>query len=316
MKIVVLDGHTLNPGDLDWSPLQVLGDCVIHERTLPSEVLKRAQAAQILLTNKVLLDRATLEQLPRLRYVGVLATGYNVVDVEAAHQLGVVVSNVPAYSTASVAQLVFALLFELAHHLAGHAQAVRDGRWSKAPDFTFWDRPLIELAGKTLGIIGYGSVGSAVATIGAALGMEVVAHTRRPVRATTVPVGFVGLDDVFRRADVVSLHCPLSEATRGMVNAARLGLMKPTAYLINTARGPLVDEAALARALADGQIAGAGLDVLSVEPPPSGHPLLGAPNCVITPHIGWATTAARARLLHEVVDNVRAFLEGRRRNVV
>ncbi len=314
--IAVLDGYTLNPGDLSWAGLEALGSCTIHDRTAPAEVLPRAQGAAIVLTNKVALSSETLRALPQLRYVGVLATGYNVVDTGAARELGIVVTNVPAYSTASVAQLVFALLFELTLHTGHHDRRVRAGAWSASPDFTFRDRPLIELDGRTFGVVGYGRIGAAVTRIAAALGMQVLVHTRSRPEVTAVPVESVDLDTLFRRSDVVSLHCPLTPETRHLVDDARLSLMKPDAYLINTARGPLVDEAALFRALTENRLAGAGLDVLSSEPPPADHPLLAAPRCIITPHVGWGTTAARARLMREVVENVRAFLAGRPRNVV
>jgi len=315
-SIVVLDGYTLNPGDLSWDGLRALGDCTIHDRTPPDEVVARAQGAEIVLTNKVVLSAEVLAALSALRYVGVLATGYNVVDITAARRRGVVVTNVPAYSTDSVAQLVFALLLELTFHTGHHSRRVQEGAWAASADFTFRDRPMIELAGKTMGIVGFGQIGTAVAAIAAAMGMRILVHARTRPRATPAPVDFVDLGALFRRSDVISLHCPLTDETRQLVNASRLALMKPGAYLINTARGPLVDEAALAQALAEGRIAGAGLDVLSTEPPPSDHPLLSAPRCVITPHVGWGTTAARGRLLQGAVDNLRAFLQGSPRNVV
>lgn len=316
MRIVVLDGFTLNPGDLSWEPLRALGDCEVHPRTAPVDTVARARDAEVVLTNKVVLDRAVLGQLPKLRYIGVLATGYNVVDLAAARERGVIVTNVPAYSTPSVAQLVFALLFELTHHSGDHARGVREGRWSRHPDFSYCEIPLVELAGRSLGLVGFGRIGAAVAAIGTALGMRVLVHTRTVPERPAAPVEFVTLDRLFAEADVVSLHCPLTPETRHLVDAARLGTMKRSAYLINTARGPLVDEAALAAALNEGRLAGAGLDVLSVEPPPADHPLLTARHCVITPHFGWATTAARHRLMEAAVENVRAFLAGTPRNVV
>lgn len=314
MRIVVLDGFTLNPGDVSWDALRSLGECAIYDRTPAAEVVSRASGADMVLTNKVVLDRAVLAQLPQLRYIGVLATGTNVVDIAAARERGVVVTNVPAYSTASVAQLVFALVLELTHHVGHHAAAVREGRWARSEDFCFWDHPLVELDGLTLGLVGFGHIGRRVATLGQAFGMRVIVHSRtvRPEEG----VDFVDLDTLFRTSDVVSLHCPLTPSTQGLVNAARLALMKPTAFLINTGRGPLVNEADLAAALDAGRIAGAGLDVLSVEPPVPANPLLSARNCLVTPHIGWATHAARQRLMQTVVDNVRAFLDGRARNVV
>ena len=316
MKIVVLDGHTLNPGDLDWAPLKSVGDCTIHERTKPAETVGRLQGAEAALTNKVVLDAETLGQLPDLRYVGVIATGYNVVDVVAAKERGIVVSNVPAYSTMSVAQLTFALLLELTQQVGHHAQSVRGGNWVKSPDFAYWDFPLIELDGLTLGLIGFGAIAQATARIALAMGMKVVAH-RRSDRPSEIPgVRMVDLETVFRESDVVSVHCPLTADTRGLVNAARLSLMKQSAYVINTSRGPLVNEADLAQALNDGQIAGAGLDVLSDEPPKADNPLLTAKNCFVTPHIAWASRAARGRLLATVAANVKAFAEGKPQNVV
>lgn len=316
MKIVVLDGYTANPGDLDWSPLATLGELTVHDRTPAALILERAVGAQAVLTNKVVLGADEMAALPELRYIGVLATGYNVVDVAAARARGIAVTNVPAYSTPSVAQHVFALLLELARGVGRHADLVRGGRWSASPDFAFWATPQVELAGLTFGIVGFGAIGRAVARIARAFDMRVLVHTRTPVPAADPDVTFVMLDELFAESDVVSLHCPLTEQTRGLVNAARLAQMKPTAWLLNTGRGPLVDEAALAAALHVGRIAGAGLDVLTLEPPPAGNPLLAAPNCIITPHLAWATRAARQRLLDTAVDNVRAFLAGTSRNRV
>jgi glycerate dehydrogenase len=316
MKLVVLDGHTLNPGDLSWDALQALAPVEIFPRTAPRDVAARAGDAELVLTNKVVLDRAAIAALPKLRYIGVLATGYNVVDVAAARERGIVVTNVPEYSTRSVAQMVFALLLELCHHAGAHSGAVRAGRWTSSPDFAFWDFPLVELDGRTLGIVGLGRIGKAVAALGQAFGMKVLAYQHRP---KDVPAGVAvtsSLDALFRESDVVTLHCPLTAETKGLVNAARLALMKRTAFLINTGRGPLVEEQDLADALNAGRIAGAGLDVLSQEPPPASNPLLAARNCVITPHCAWATHAARGRLMTTVVENVRAFLAGAPRNVV
>lgn len=320
MKIVVLDGYTLNPGDLSWSALESLGDCAFFDRTPREEIPGRAAHAEVVLTNKVALGREEMARLPRLRYIGVLATGYNIIDVEAARERGIAVTNVPAYSTASVAQMVFALLLELTQQVGHHARQVREGRWSASADFCFWDRPLIELDGLTLGIVGFGAIGRRVARLAHAFGMEVLVQTAHPEKYRGTPEGervrFVELDELFGRSDAVSLHCPLTDETRGMIDARRLGTMKPGAFLINTGRGPLIDEAALAAALEAGSIAGAGLDVLSAEPPPPGNPLLTAKNCMITPHIAWATRAARLRLMATAVENVRAFLEGRPRNLV
>ncbi len=316
MNIVLLDGYTLNPGDLSWEGLRKLGSCTIHERTRPDEIHDRARDADILLTNKTPLDGPTIGRLDRLRYIGVLATGHNIVDAAAAAARGVIVTNVPAYSTMSVAQVVFAHMLNLTHRMAHHTDAVRNGRWSDAKDFTFQDSPLLEVSGMTLGIVGPGRIGSAVARAALAFGMHVIAAGRTPGGEVPPGVRAVAVDELFRESDVVSLHCPLTDATRGLVNSERLGSMKRTAFLINTSRGQLIDEEALAAALNSGRIAGAGLDVLSIEPPPEGHPLLKAKNCYITPHFAWASTAARARLLEEVTENVRAFLSGTPRNVI
>lgn len=317
MRIVVTDGYTLNPGDLSWSELQALGECTVYDRTPAELVAERVAGAKIVLTNKVVFPRELLAELPELRYVGVLATGYNVVDTIAAAERGIIVTNVPNYSTASVAQMVMAHVLNLSGRTAEHAQGVAAGKWTASPDFCYWDWPLVELAGLTMGIVGYGRIGQAVARVAAAMGMNVLVHTRSGAgRAAPAGMKFVPLEDVLRRSDVLSLHCPLTEETRGLMNARRLAMMKPTALLINTARGPLVDEAALAEALNAGRLAGAGLDVLSVEPPPADNPLLAAKNCFITPHVAWATQAARGRLMSEAVENVRAFLCGQRRNVV
>jgi glycerate dehydrogenase len=315
MNIVVLDGFTLNPGDLSWAGLQALGPCTIFDRTPPAEVLARAQGAEIVLTNKTELNCATIQGLPRLQYIGVLATGTNIVDLAAARARGIPVTNVPTYGTKSVAQMTFALLLELAQHVGHHAGTVREGRWTRSADWCYWDFPLIELDGLTLGIVGFGRIGRAVAELGAAFGMKVLAYSPS---AGTPPafVRLVELDALFRESDVVSLHCPLTPQTAKLLNAQRLSLMKPTAFLLNTSRGPLVDEPALAEALNSGRIAGAALDVLSVEPPPADNPLLAARNCLITPHMAWATRAARSRLMHIAVENVRAFKQGKPQNVV
>ena len=313
-RIVVLDGHTLNPGDLDWHAIEALGNLTVHSRSSDSEIAARAADAEILLTNKTAVTADIIAALPSLRLIGVLATGCNVVDTVAAEARGIPVCNVPGYGTASVAQHVFALLLELTQRTGHHAQTVRDGRWSACPDFCYWDFPLVELAGLTLGIVGYGRIGEAVARIGIAFGMKIIASARRPRSADGVE--FFSTEEVFRRADVVTLHCPLTEETRGIVNAARIATMKPGAFLINTGRGPLVVEQDLTAALNAGRIAGAGLDVLSTEPPPPGNPLFTAKNCIITPHIAWATHASRARLMDVVAENIRAFLAGKPQNVV
>jgi glycerate dehydrogenase len=312
---VVLDGFTLNPGDLSWDGLTSLGDCDLFDRSGPGEIVPRAAGAQMVLTNKTALNRAHLEQLPALKYIGVLATGTNVVDLAAARERGILVTNVPAYGTRSVAQATLALLLELSQQVGQHSQGVREGRWTRNPDWCYWERPLVELDGLTMGIVGWGRIGGAVGELASAFGMRVVATTREPKRLP-VNVRSVLLEALFRESDVVSLHCPLTAQTQNLVNAERLSWMKPSAFLLNTSRGALVDERALADALNTGRIAGAGLDVLSVEPPPSDNPLLRARNCIITPHQAWATRAARSRLMQIAVENVRAFLEGKPQNVV
>jgi glycerate dehydrogenase len=317
MPIVVLDGYTLNPGDLSWAALEVLGPTTVYDRTPPDQVVARAADCEIALTNKTLLPRAVIEQLPRLRYVGVLATGYNVVDLDAARERGIPVTNIPDYALPAVVQMVFAHLLNLALHVAEHGQGVAAGRWTKSIDFCYWDSALVELAGLTMGIVGFGRIGQAVAALAQAFGMKVLAYDVCPPKGDVAgDVRFLDLDELFRQSDVVSLHCPLNTATQKLVNAERLALMKPSAMLINTGRGPLVDEAALAEALNAGRIAGAGLDVLWTEPPPADNPLLGAKNCCITPHIAWATRAARQRLLDTAIANVRAFWAGKPQNVV
>lgn len=315
LRICVLDGHTLNPGDLSWEGLRALGPCEIHARTPAAEVAARAAGAGVVLTNKALLGAAQILVLADLRFIAVTATGVNVVDLEAARVRGIVVSNVPGYGTMSVAQHVFALLLELTQRVGDHARAARGSGWPSARDWCFWEGRLVELDGLTLGIVGFGEIGSAVARIGTAFGMRVLAtpSRRRPLPGD---VREAGIDEIFARSDVVSLHCPLTPETRGLVDAARLASMKPTAFLINTARGPLVDEAALAAALDAGRLAGAGLDVLSQEPPAPGNPLLTARNCLLTPHLAWASHAARSRLMDATVANVRAFLAGNPVNVV
>lgn len=315
MNICVLDGHTLNPGDLSWDELKQLGPCEIHDRTPPAETTSHAAQAEIVLTNKTALGRTEIGALPKLKYIGVLATGTNVVDLTAARERGIPVTNVPAYGTRSVAQATFALLLELTNRVGHHAHRVRNGAWTNATDWCFWDFPLVELDGLTLGLVGFGRIGAAVAEIAHAFGMNVIAHNSSPKPAPPF-VKFVDLETLFHTSDVVSLHCPLTPKTERLVNTERLARMKPTAFLLNTSRGPLVDEAALAAALDSGQLAGAAVDVLSNEPPPANNPLLRARNCIITPHNAWGTHAARARLLHVAVDNVRAFLAGKPMNVV
>jgi len=315
MKIVVLDGHALNPGDLSWEALHTLGTCEVFERSAPGEVLSRTRDAEVVLTNKTVLSAETLSALPKLRYIGVLATGYNVVDVAAARARGITVTNIPGYGTRSVAQHTMALLLELANHVGLHAQQAAQGKWSEAKDWCYWDRPLLELDGLTMGIVGYGAIGRYVAELARAFGMKILATSRKR-QETGSDIRWVPLDELLGSSDVVSLHCPLTDETRSIINARSLALMKPTAFLINTSRGPLINEPALAAALHAGQIAGAALDVLSAEPPPLDHPLLSAPNCLITPHHAWASGAARARLLAAAVENLRAFLIGSPVNVI
>ena len=314
MRIVVLDGFTLNPGDLSWEELEALAPCEIYDRTEVGELAQRSAGKEILLTNKTSLNRATIATLPQLRYIGVLATGTDVVDVEAARERGIPVTNVPAYGTASVAQTTIALLLELTQNVGHHAQTVRQGRWSQCADFCYWDRPLLELSGLTMGIVGFGRIGRAVAELAHAFGMSVVVVNHR-ISSDPSFVRYADLEALFRQSDIITLHCPLTPETRCLVNAERLSWMKPSAFLLNCSRGLLIDEAALAAALNAERIAGAGLDVLSIEPPPPDHPLLRARNCFITPHLAWATRAARARLMKTAVENVRAFLNGRPQNV-
>lgn len=317
MKIVVLDGHAVNPGDLSWDPLKSLGVLEVFDRTPEDAVVPRARDAEAVLTTRVPLPAQTLRQLKRLRYVGAVFTGYDGIDLEAARELEVTVTNVPGYSNASVAQLVFALLLELCHHVALHSAATRAGEWSKSPDFSFWKAPLVELLDKTLGIIGFGRIGRHVGTVAVAMGMRVIATSRTRKDAPPWP-GFhwCDRDELLSAADVVSLHCPLLPETRGMIDATTLRKMKPSAFLINTARGSLIIEQDLADALNQGRLAGAAVDVLEIEPPPPDNPLLHARNCIVTPHIAWATTEARRRLIESAATNLRAFLEGHPVNVV
>ena len=316
MKIVILDGYALNPGDLSYDCLKQFGTLKVYERTSPELVIERAKDAEALLTNKVALGEREFAQLPRLRYIGVQATGYNVVDVEAARKHGITVTNIPAYSTASVAQMVMAHLLNIAQRVDYYAEQNRTGRWATNPDFCYWDTPLIELADKQMGIIGFGRTGSAVAHLAQAFGMKVAAYTSKPQEELPEGIIKMSLEELFRTSDVVSLHCPLTPTTLHLVNAERLALMKPTAILINTARGPIIDEQALADALNSAKIYAAGIDVLTEEPPRQDSPLLSARNCFVTPHIAWATLEARTRLLKICEENLRAFVEGSPQNVV
>lgn len=316
MKIVILDGFTLNPGDLDWSPVEALGEVIYYDRTPPTEVVERIGDAEAVLTNKVKLPRDILSQLPALKYIGVTATGYNIVDVAAARSQGITITYVPAYSTESVAQHTFALLLELATHAGLHARSVQDGDWAASADFSYWRRPLVELHGRTVAIVGLGKTGKAVARIALAMGMKVIASHKHPQRDAMAGVTFTDLSTCFQEADVVSLHCPLNDENKGFVNRELLGKMKKSAFFINVSRGGLVNETDLADALNSGRIAGAGLDVLAEEPASADNPLVQARNCIITPHIAWATQAARKRLLGSVVDNLKAFQAGKALNVV
>lgn len=315
--ITVLDGHTLNPGDNPWDPVAAHGELTVYDITPPEQILARAQGADILLTNKTPLDAGTIAELDDLRFISVLATGYDVVDVDAAADRGIPVSNVPEYGTDSVAQHVFALLLELTNHVAAHDQAVRDGEWNEAGEFAYWTKPVVELTDKTMGIVGFGKIGRRTAEIAHAMGMCVVANSRtEDDPAPWFDFEFLPKDELFERADVISLHCPLTDETERMVDAERLERMKDSAFLINTARGPLIDSDALADALRDEQLGGAAVDVVEEEPIPRDHPLLDASRCLITSHMAWASVEARRRLMETTAENIAAYLEGSPQNVV
>jgi len=316
MKIVVLDAYALNPGDLSWKNLQALGDTDIYERSSVAETPQRIAGAGIVLTNKALLTEEIISMAPGLKYIGVMATGYNIVDMNAARKYNITVTNVPAYSTVSVAQLTFAIMLELCVHTALYAESVQNGEWVTSKDFSYQLRPITELQNKTIGIIGLGQIGKAVAKIALAFGMEVIASHKHPERDRMEGVSFTDEVTCFREADFVSLHCPLTEQNKEFVNRDLLGNMKPSAFLINTSRGQLINEADLAYALNNDLIAGAGLDVLSAEPAAADNPLLHAKNCLITPHIAWATFEARSRLMQVLVNNVSSFINGNPMNVV
>lgn len=316
MKIVVLDAYTLNPGERRWEELEELGEVVVHDRTAQLDVVRRAKDAEVVLTNKTILDGFILNLLPKLKYIGVLATGYNVVDLDVARQRGIVVTNIPAYSTQSVAQMAIAHLLNITQRVAHYAHEVYNGVWSAQPDFCYWNTPLIELAGKKIGIVGFGNTGQATAQIAEALGMEVWVYTSKPKKSLPKKYQKVTLNELFSACDVVSLHCPLTAENKEMVNSFRLSLMKQGAILINTSRGGLIDEKALEQALLSGKLLGAGLDVLSSEPVPNGNPLLKLKNCFITPHIAWATRESRMRLMNQAVENLKAWMEGRTINNV
>ncbi len=316
MKIVLLDAHTANPGDLSWQPLEAIAACDVHPRTPLDQTVARCADAEIVITNKAPLTREIIAALPALKYIGVTATGFNIVDVVAAKEHGIVVTNVPGYSTPAVAQHVIALLLEMTNHVGHSAKSVEEGGWVKCPDFCYYDHPIIELSGRTLGIIGYGEIGSAVARIAVAFGMKVLASKRTWKEPPPAGVEAAEIDDIFRQSGVISLHCPLTDATKHLVGERTLALMKPEAMIINTGRGPLVDESALAKALNEGRIAGAGLDVLSVEPAKADNPLLTAKNCLITPHVAWASRESRIRLIDSTAANLKAFIAGTPVNVV
>lgn len=316
MKIVILDGYAANPGDVSWDALQDMGSVTVYDRTKPEETTDRAAGAEVVLTNKVVLGRKEIEQLPQLRYIGVLATGYNVVDIAAAHERGIVVTNVPAYSTESVAQMVFAHLLTVTNRTEHYAQQNRQGRWCWNPDFCYWDTPLTELAGKTFGIVGLGNIGSRVAQIALAFGMRVKAMTSKSEDMLPAGIQKADLMELLATADVLSLHCPLTDDNRQFINARTLAVMKPSAIIINTCRGPLVNDGDVAKALAEGRLAAYCADVLTEEPPKKDNPLLQQPNAYITPHIAWATHEARCRLIDTAIRNVRSFADGHPVNVV
>ena len=317
MKIVVLDGYALNPGDLSWENLKKLGAVVFYDRTPAGKIVERSIGAEVIITNKTHLSESTINSLPDLKYIGVLATGYNVVDTVAAKGKNIIVTNVPAYSTMSVAQLVFALLLELCHHVQRHSDSVMEGKWAQSPDFSYSNFPLIELSGKTMGIIGFGNIGRKVADIATVLGMNIIAASRQhPDQSDRKNFRWAEISEVLEQADVVSIHCPLTPETKGLINTESLKRMKRSAFLLNTSRGPVVAEQDLADALNNGIIAGAGIDVLSIEPPSTDNPLFKAKNCLITPHIAWATREARVRLMDIAVNNLGAYVDGKPINEV
>ena len=322
MEIVVLDGYTLNPGDLTWDGFKEIGDIIVHDRVSyklgeQDQVVGKVGDAEIVLTNKTPIAREALDKMPNVRYIGVLATGYNVVDIEAAKARGITVTNIPTYGTHAVAQMTFALLLEICHHVGSHNEMVKDGLWNRNPDWCFWKFPLIELADKTLGIIGYGRIGKAVGKIGLAMGMKVLVHDQYAMDIDDLAdVQFVELDQIFQESDVISLHCPLTDSTKGIINRTSIDKMKESAIIINTSRGPLIVEQDLADALNEGRIYGAAVDVVSHEPIEENNPLLSAQKCIITPHISWAPKESRVRLMQAAVENLKKYLEGNPINVV
>lgn len=316
MNIVVLDGHAANPGDLSWEGLKALGECTIYDRTAPEEVLERAAEAEVILTNKVIINAEHIAALPQLKYIGVLATGYNVVDTDAAKERGIIVTNIPAYSTASVAQMVFAHILNITQQVQHHSEEVHKGRWTNSQDFCFWDTPLIELRDKKIGLVGLGNTGYTTARVAIGFGMQVYALTSKSHFQLPPEIKKMELDELFAECDIISLHCPLTPETHELVNARRLAMMKPSSILINTGRGPLINEQDLADALNSGKIFAAGVDVLSSEPPRADNPLLTAKNCYITPHIAWASIEARERLMNIAISNIQAYIAGTPENVV
>lgn len=317
MKIVVLDGYALNPGDLSWDAFTDLGDLTVHERTSPEDILKRASGAEILLTNKTPVREQVIQQLPGLKYIGVLATGYNIIDVDAASRNNIIVANIPDYGSYSVAQFTFALLLELCHHVQRHSDSVREGKWASSKDWCYWEYPLVELTGKTMGIIGFGNIGQKVGDIAASFGMKVLAVAKRESdQSLRKNFRWGSVAEILQESDVVSIHCPLTPETKGLINAQSVRTMKPGSFLLNTSRGPIIIDEDLSDALNADVISGAGIDVLSVEPPHQNNPLFTAKNCIITPHIAWATKEARARLMNMAVTNLKAFLNGNPVNVV
>jgi len=321
LQMVILDGHTINPGDLSWDPLKKFGEVVVYDRTGPQDVVERAKNADIIFTSKVVFNKKVIDQLPKLKYISVMATGYNVIDLKYTREKNIVVTNVSNYSTPSVTQLVFALIFELARHVGAHDQSVRKGEWGKSLDFCYWITPQLDLYKKQMGILGFGNIGKAVAEVALAFGMQVLAYDvnandPRHDNLKKRGIKLVSIDELFRQSDVLTLHCPLTDETREIINSQNLSKMKRSALLINTGRGPLVHEADLAKALSSGIIAGAGLDVLQAEPPDANNPLLSAPNCILTPHIAWASLDARSLLIEMLVDNLAAFLNNKPLSVV
>ncbi|MCP4179932.1 MAG: D-2-hydroxyacid dehydrogenase [bacterium] len=316
MNIVILDGYTTNPRDLNWNNLKTLGNCTIYDRTKPSEVINRSKNAEVIITNKVVLSKEILLQLSKLKFITILATGYNIVNIKTARELNISVSNVPEYSTKSVAQITFAYILNFSHHIESHSSTVHNGDWTNSKDFCYWNFPLIELTGKKLGIIGFGKIGREVSNIAKAFNMKTLVNNRSKLSNLQEDAIQVDIETIFKESDYITLHCPLTETNMKFINLKLINSMKPTAYLINTSRGGLINESDLAEALNSNKIAGAGLDVLSEEPPINGSPLIGAKNCYITPHIAWATFEARKRLIDVTVENVKGFIDNKLQNIV